>query len=175
MSTEAQIEAFSFTGRFNTLLEQCLLDGNSDNHHIISIDAPLSEFDLCGNLKENGQRSFWREIDWGLKRFMANDIKLKPRATTANANANYIQPKKFIKSIVQVHHNHCNEPRKLPMPLPLKRRRCSRSWSRSSSKNHHTHNRDHHRSTTPSSCRRRHHHQDKRDAHDEHHKTHHYR
>ena len=35
---------FSFHGKFNSILEECLFDGREDRHHIMSIEVRLDEF-----------------------------------------------------------------------------------------------------------------------------------
>ena len=83
---------FSLRGKFNSILEERLHDGDADNHHIMSIDVDLNEFDHQGNLTSYGKSLFWREVHRALKKFDRDQIKLKPRKpgvqqpATANKN-----------------------------------------------------------------------------------------
>ena len=50
---------FTMRGKFNAILEDRLLDGNADNHYIVSINIDMNEFDLVGNLTESGKKHLW--------------------------------------------------------------------------------------------------------------------
>ena len=109
--------------KFNSILEERLLDGNVDSHHIISITVNQEEFDLQGNLTSAGKLEFWCEVDRGLKNFDLDQIKLKPRVfhqkqlpTNAGVGrVGHISPIKKRKS------NPTGEScRKLPTPPPAK-------------------------------------------------------
>ena len=49
---------FSLPGKFNTILEERLVDGDIENHHIISIDIPLLRYDLTGKITHSGAKDF---------------------------------------------------------------------------------------------------------------------
>ena len=89
---ENPMEALYMTrGKFNSILEERLLDGDKDNHHIISIDVPTSGFDLTGKFTTSGASDFWHEMVKGIRRFDLNEIKLKPREFTTAPKAKVIQ------------------------------------------------------------------------------------
>ena len=74
----AGTEFFSLRGKFNSILEERLLDGNAADHYIISINIDLIEYDLTGEMTSAGKASFWREINRGIKKFDDGDITLRP-------------------------------------------------------------------------------------------------
>ena len=45
-------------GKFNSILEERLLDGNKENHYIMSIDVSEMEFNATGNLSLEGKKTF---------------------------------------------------------------------------------------------------------------------
>ena len=51
--------AFGLRGKFNSILEERLLDGRSDEHHIMSIVVQLDHFNNVGNLTDAGKQVFW--------------------------------------------------------------------------------------------------------------------
>ena len=91
-------------GKFNSILEERLGDGYDDRHHIMSIEVPLDEFTLLGNLTVPGKISFWKEVDCALKKFDADKITLKPRK---------FQPTASKAKSTTTQHRH-----KLPTPPP---------------------------------------------------------
>lgn len=97
---------YALRGKFNSILEEHIQDGNADNHYIISIEVDNDNFDLTGNLTTAGQLKFWNEILRGLEKFDTGAIKLKPRKYQPIA-----PPDRFIKSVVLQHNK-----RKLPTP-----------------------------------------------------------
>ena len=128
-------DIFALRGKFNTILEQRLLDGDAANHHIISIDVPAEDFDFSGLLTETGKRYFWKELDKGLQRFLNNDITLKLRVMLNGPS------QKFMKSTVQkVQRTPTGEwgsTNKLPTPPPKKVSSKDRQPRRSRSRPHH--------------------------------------
>ena len=66
-------------GKFYSILEERLLDGHVDRHKIISIVVQPNGFNAWGDLTPDGQESFWKEIDTGMKKFDHDEITLKPR------------------------------------------------------------------------------------------------
>ena len=74
--------AVSLCGKFNSVLEEQLLNGRDNLHKIMSIEVRPDEFDLQGNLNSSGKASFWREVDRAMKKFVQGDIKLLPRKFT---------------------------------------------------------------------------------------------
>ena len=75
---------FGLRGKFNSILEERLLDGNAENHYIMPIEVVSNEFDLQGNLTSLGKESFWKEVDKAMRKFDANEIKLRPRIYKPN-------------------------------------------------------------------------------------------
>ena len=49
--------------KFNSILEDRLMDGEAENHYLISIDVSESKFDITGNLSSAGKAEFWSEKD----------------------------------------------------------------------------------------------------------------
>ena len=77
--SSAQRKALKLRGKFNSILEERLLDGHADTHRIMSIDVPIESFDRNGNLTSSGKEDMWKEINRGIRRFDLGEIKLKPR------------------------------------------------------------------------------------------------
>ena len=75
---------FMLRGKFNSILEERLLDGDAQQHHIISTDVDPVGYDLTGKLNTSGAADFWFEIAQGLRRFDLNEIKLRLRQYAAN-------------------------------------------------------------------------------------------
>ena len=69
---------FALRSKFNNILEDCLMDGKWEDHHIISIEVDPVQYDRQGFLSSSGKEDFWREIDKGMKRFDSGDITLRP-------------------------------------------------------------------------------------------------
>ena len=69
---------YMMCSKFNSILEEHLLDGKSDSHHILSIEVPPEEFSLIGELSFSGKATFWQEVNQGLRKFDCNEITLKP-------------------------------------------------------------------------------------------------
>ena len=67
---------FTLRSKFNAILEERLMDGNWLQHHIISVEVDLAEFDHHGFLSSSGKEEFWLEINKGMKKFDKNDITL---------------------------------------------------------------------------------------------------
>ena len=145
---------FALRGKFNSILEERLLDGSDEKHRIMSIDIRMDEFDLQGNLNPMGKIDFWREVDRAMQKFDTGDIKLKPRC---NWNAQI--PKKehnnnsssFISKIMQQHHilskkqdSHKNHrsPLHLKLKTPPPRRRDHSHHRHASPRKRHTHGHD---------------------------------
>ena len=120
----ARKAAIGLRGKFNSALEERILDGTPpESHHIMSIEVRNHEFHHSGKLTLLGKEEFWKEINRALKRFDANEISLKPHKFQAT-------PK------IKVHEN-----RKLPTPLPKRKSRSKtpkqkRSRSRTPSRSH---------------------------------------
>ena len=141
-------------GKFNSILEERLQEDNSKDHHIMSIQIPLDEFDLLGNLTSTGKITFWKEVDRAMQCFHADEIKLKPCANSTN-NTNQSQSPRSSKSGAQTEGAGAPKKHKLPTSPPVKlprddhrkrrspsaheqhnKRRRSRSRSRSHSRSH---------------------------------------
>ena len=101
------IGAFALQGKFNSILEECLLDGSKECHRIMSIDIDLNEFDYSGGLTQTGMNAFWKEVNRAMSKFDTGKITLKPR--------------KFITKQQQ-----SPKKRKLSTPPPKERERTSR-------------------------------------------------
>ena len=167
MPTKAK-DAFTLRGKFNSILEERLLDGNSASRHIISIEVPIDGFDLTGELNSIGKEHFWQEIDKGLRRFNLNEITLRPRnfqyqeQSVPNVQKAKDQPMKkkvkekgmnaanrLIKSVVMPIHNY-NQRTLLVPPLKHRSDRSrTRSRSPSKSRRHHENRRKRSHSRSP--------------------------
>ena len=88
--------AFQLCGKFNSILEECLLDGDADNHCIISIEVEMHDFDLTGNLLSAGKVTFWKEINRGMTKLDNKEITLKPRKQQPN-----MLTKNFMSSVMK--------------------------------------------------------------------------
>ena len=110
--TPALNKAIALRGKFNSVLEERLLDGYQDTHKIISIEVGPDGFDRNGNLTSNGKEDMWKEINRGMRKFDMGEIKLMPRAPSTGRKEK-------------------TKLRKLPTPPPKKeeRRHLSRSCS----------------------------------------------
>ena len=84
-------------GKFNSILEERLLDGKEKSHCIMSIEVPLEEFDMRGGLTSSGKRTFWCEVNQALKKLDAAEITLKPRKPQIKPSIQ--QP--LVKSVVK--------------------------------------------------------------------------
>ena len=73
------IGAFALRGKFNSILEECLLDGSKEHHDIMSIDIDLNEFDYSGGLTQTGMNTFWKEVNHAMSKFDTGEITLKCR------------------------------------------------------------------------------------------------
>ena len=149
-NTEFQ-HLFSMKGKFNSILEERLLDGKADNHFIISIEVDLKEFNCSGGLSSAGMTSFWNEINKGMKKFDNDDITLKPRQKANSAE------------------QASKTERRLPSPSP-KRGRSRSPSSHSQKRNCRDHHVPHHRSHNHSGRKEEgdHHNHHRHDSH--HHK-----
>ena len=67
---------FSFRGRFNSILEERLLDRNAENHFIMSIEVEPNDFDIGGNFMSPGAATFWREVSKAVQKLDAGEITL---------------------------------------------------------------------------------------------------
>ena len=72
-------ETFSLCGKFNSMLEEQLLNSKNNAHRIMSTDIRPDEFDHQGNLTSIGKHNFWHEVDSAMLKFDTGDIKLLPR------------------------------------------------------------------------------------------------
>ena len=68
--------AFGLRGKFNSILEECLLDGRSDEHHIMSIIVQPDHFNNAENLTDTGKQEFWKEVNKAIKKFNLSEITL---------------------------------------------------------------------------------------------------
>ena len=104
-------EIFSLRRKFNSMLEERLLEAR-ESHHIISIDVPTDEFDLLGNLSPSGKIKFWREIDRDMTKFDNGLITLKPR------DFNLLNNSKITETNERSRNSSDNMHLKLPTPPP---------------------------------------------------------
>ena len=72
-------KVFEISGKFNSILEECLNDGKAENHKIMSIEVDPADFDFAGNLTLAGMKVFWKGVDKAMQCFDVNDITLNPR------------------------------------------------------------------------------------------------
>ena len=69
---------FAMRSKFNSILEERLLDGKAENHFIMSIEVDLNQFNISGGLTSSGMTHFWEEVNLGIKRFDEDEITLRP-------------------------------------------------------------------------------------------------
>ena len=119
--------AFGLRGKFNSILEEQLLDGRADEHHIMSIVVQSDHLNNAGNLTEAGKAVFWNEVYKAVRKFDLGEITLKLR-NSANNNA---APAKFVNNMAKDFKAH----HKLPTPPPSKSTR-ERSNSKSRKSQH---------------------------------------
>ena len=105
--------AFTLRGKFNVILEERLLDGDSENHHIMSIVVDDEKFHNTGEPSDPGKAQFWNEVSKAIQKFDLGKITLNPR----NASNNAAQASKFVKD-VKSHHDASDLRFKLPTPTP---------------------------------------------------------
>ena len=111
---------FNLRGKFNSILEERLMDGNASNHYIISIEVDTQEFHITGDLTDHGKEQFWKEINKGISRFEANAITLKPRQFAIAKKKDNIR----ILPVLKAGHL------KLPTPPPKRKHDSSKNTSR---------------------------------------------
>ena len=70
---------YSLRPKFNSIMEDQLLNSKNKAHRIMSIEVRLDEFDRQGNLTSIGKNNFWREVDHAMAKFHRGEIKLLPR------------------------------------------------------------------------------------------------
>ena len=99
---------FALRGKFNSILEECLTDGKSDNHYIISIDVDDNNFTASSSLNDNGKDQFWKEVNKGIQKFDDNKISLRPRQWISSKKQEDIKNTPGKNSLK----------RKIPTPLP---------------------------------------------------------
>ena len=123
-STQKYNELFNLCGKFNSILEERILEDGQDMHHIMSIDVPEMEFNFAGHLTSHGKTIFWNEVNRGLMKFYLGDITLNPRKSQSTSNP---QPEKpmLIKHLERVARNSriCAPPAERKLPTPPKSRR----------------------------------------------------
>ena len=165
---DARGTSFSLRGKFNTLLEERLMDGDVEFHHIMSIDVQPEKFTATGELSESGKTGFWSKVSKAMHKLFTGDITLRPRQYLYSqaakqpetpktvSESKYIDP---LKGVIQ---------RKLPMPpgnarSPDKIRQkkryhsCNRDRTRSRSRSRASHRHKRHRSSSSHrNCRKRH-------------------
>ena len=155
---------FALRNKFNGILEDRIPDGT--NHYIMSIDVPLNQYDLQGNLTAVGKESFWNEVNRGMKKFNNNEISLKPRLVMAGDRTLGIVPLQPTKT---GEVTLCNPAvrRRLITPEPKERKSIDKSTEKrrslSKGKRHHRRSHSHNRSgcdNTRNKNREDHHRQD---------------
>ena len=88
-------------GKFNSILEECICDGRTDAHYIMSINVRAQEYHHSGDLTSIGREEFWKEVNRAMQKFDNDEISLRPR-----------------KQMVAVKSS--TGARKLPTPLTMK-------------------------------------------------------
>ena len=120
--------------KFNSILEERLLDSNANNHYIISIDINLQEFHASGDLTQEGMAQFWVELNKGLQHFedLNDNVSLRPRQKFFRPKANLLGAGTKLPSPPRkVQENHKREHSR------------SRSHKRSHSRSRHSSKRPH--------------------------------
>ena len=166
------LQLFALRGKFNSMLEEHLLEGDVENHHIMSIEGKTEDFDPYGNLTQVGMQNFWHEVIKAIKRFHRDEIKLRPRPPQKPSQQ--FHQSLATMATVQIK----SPPRKLPSP-PLKKRRSqsktrSRSRNYSSKKHKKYHTRSRSRDRRHSHDRSHLHKSHRRNMHDDYHRHHNY-
>ena len=133
-SAETGHQVFSLRGKFNSVLEEQLLNGKDSRHRIMSINIRADEFNLQGNLTSSGKFDFWHEIDKAMKKYVAGAIKLLPHKfqhinpaamNQTNSNNTTSQSRRgpddnldILHRIAEVHkrHTHLHSRRRLWSP-----------------------------------------------------------
>ena len=111
--------AQSLWGKFNSLLEEQLLDGAADRHCIMSIEVNTEEFNRWRDLAPLGKSSFWSEVDRRIQKFDSGDITLKPRNfLKKKTKTEFHKASKFISKALK-QHKSSEIRRKLKTPLPV--------------------------------------------------------
>ena len=151
---------FGLHGKFNSILEERLMDGFHDHHRIMSNVVPPDGFNGWGDLTPSGKSSFWSKVDAGMKKFDKSHITLllcnfkKGQQSHINTNSSTTKPLQnpgdqsgFMASALASHKEN-KKCYKLKTP-PLRRhldqktkRTRSRSCRRSRNRSH-SHSRDH--------------------------------
>ena len=126
--------AFNLRGKFNAVLEERLLDGDAENHHIMSIVVQDEYFYNTGELSDNGKAQFWNEVSKAISKFDIGKITLNLR----NHQNNAASTNKFVQEI-KTSNQDLEKWKKLPTPPKTKR-----NHSRSATPHRLTH-RDHKR------------------------------
>ena len=148
--------AYTFRGKFNSILEERLLDGNADLHHIMSIEVDQNSFNSSGELTDSGKKQFWSEVDKAIGKFDRGEIALKPRNFNAPAGTEGPPPNQFDPPPSERRHReHTRKCTTSPRNSPGKhRKRSNKSRSRSRNRHHRHHHHHHHRSRTSRSYSR---------------------
>ena len=141
LSTDTS-SAFFLRGKFNSILEERLLNDSKDERaRIMSIDVRPDEFDRQGNLTSNGKCLFWKEVDSAMKKLDTGKITLKPRPMQP-APEKSKSPAKFVKRMLEEHKEQPTPKRfKLKTPPPKSKERnhkTSRMDSTSYDRHHRT-------------------------------------
>ena len=71
---------FALRNRFNNILDEVLCNTNPQ-HHVLSIRVEENDFHLNGELNEQGEITFWKEVDQCMKKFDRGEINLKPKGS----------------------------------------------------------------------------------------------
>ena len=88
----ASFKLFDLRTKFNGILEDRILDGNKDNHYVMSIEVNPNDFDCTGYLTKDGKNTFWREVLKAFMKFDTNQISLRPRKYKASLTAVHPAP-----------------------------------------------------------------------------------
>ena len=163
---------FSLRNKFNSVIEEQILNSKNNAHRIMSIDVKLDEFDRQGNLTSIGKTTFWREVDCAMKKLDLGDITLLPRKlqpnpklppqSIQNTSSRRKPSMEFMRKVAeQFHSNHRSPIARKRLWSPRKHRRSSsrqRSKSRPRSKPKRNSNYNSHRVNDRRSPSRPHHH-----------------
>ena len=105
---------FAPCNRFNNMLDEVRCNTNPQ-HYVLSIRVEETDFHLNGELSEQGQITFWKEVDQCMKKFDRGEINLKPKGSKD------FDPKRHSNEIHtrEISHHHLSTPRKSKLPTPL--------------------------------------------------------
>ena len=124
--------AFSLRGKFNVVLEERLLDGDAENHHIMSIVVQDEYFYNTGELSDNGKAQFWNEVSKAISKFDIGKLTLNLRNHQNNATS----ANKFVQEVKTSYQEFKKQKKLLTQPKTKRNHSCSATPHRSTHRDH---------------------------------------